>query len=96
MIDGFRTEMDVHVDTMAERVVQLGGIALGTTQTVAQGSRLKAYPLDLVSVKDHITALEERYGVLASSIRSRGCRHSRYLHRVLTFARQSALVPGSP
>lgn len=59
MIDGFRTEMDVHVDTMAERVVQLGGIALGTTQTVAQGSRLKAYPLDLVSVKDHITALEE-------------------------------------
>lgn len=45
--------------TMAERVVQLGGIALVTTQTVAQGSRLKAYPLDLVSVKDHITALEE-------------------------------------
>ena len=70
MLDGFRTEIDGHVDTMAERVVQLGGIALGTTQTVAHSSTLKPYPIDLVSVEDHIAALTERYGNLANSTRA--------------------------
>ena len=70
MLDGFRTEIDGHVDTIAERVVQLGGVAFGTTQGVAQGSKLKAYPTDLVSVEDHIAALEERYGDLANSTRA--------------------------
>jgi starvation-inducible DNA-binding protein len=55
---------------MAERVVQLGGVVLGTTQTVAHGSTLKAYPTDLVSVEDHIAALGERYGDLANASRA--------------------------
>src|SRR5271166_1225078 len=41
MLDGFRTEIDGHVDTMAERVAQLGGVVFGTTQTVAHGSTLR-------------------------------------------------------
>lgn len=71
MLDGFRTEIDGHVDTIAERVVQLGGIAFGTTQAVVQGFKLKPYPTDLVSVEDHIiAALGERYGDLANSTRA--------------------------
>jgi starvation-inducible DNA-binding protein len=70
MLDGFRTEIDDHVDTMAERVVQLGGTALGTTQAVAGKTALSAYPTDIYKITDHIHALIERYGAMANSIRA--------------------------
>ena len=70
MLDGFRTEIDGHVDILAERVAQVGGIALGTTQAVVGSSNLKAYPTDVVSVEDHVAALAERYGDLANATRA--------------------------
>ena len=70
MIDGFRTEIDGHVDTMAERVVQLGGTALGTTQAVAGSSTLPAYPTDIYKIEDHLHALIERYGKAANAVRA--------------------------
>jgi starvation-inducible DNA-binding protein len=69
MLDGFRAQLDLHVDTMAERVVQLGGTALGTTQVVAKASKLPAYPTDIYTIKDHVTALIERYAAVANAIR---------------------------
>lgn len=69
MIDGFRSELDTHVDTMAERVVQLGGTALGTTQAVAAATTLAPYPTDIHKTKDHLAALIERWATLGSAIR---------------------------
>jgi starvation-inducible DNA-binding protein len=69
MIDGFRTEVDGHVDTMAERIVQLGGIAMGTTQAVADATGLAPYPTDIQTSKDHLAALIERYAKVASAVR---------------------------
>jgi starvation-inducible DNA-binding protein len=69
MLDGFRTQLDGHVDTMAERVVQLGGTALGTVQTVAQSSLLAPYPTNIYAIKEHLAALIERYGAVANAVR---------------------------
>jgi starvation-inducible DNA-binding protein len=70
MIDGFRTEVDTHVDTMAERVVQLGGTALGTTQAVGKASTLEAYPTDIYKSEDHLNALTQRYAKAANLVRA--------------------------
>jgi starvation-inducible DNA-binding protein len=69
MLDGFRTEIDGHADTMAERVVQLGGTARGTTQAVAKGTTLARYPTNSYAIKDHLAALIERYGKAANATR---------------------------
>jgi starvation-inducible DNA-binding protein len=69
MLDGFRASLDIHVDTIAERVSQLDGIALGTSQVVVKASRLAPYPTDIRKVTEHLEALVERYAALAKTAR---------------------------
>lgn len=70
MLDKFRKEIDGHVDTIAERAAQLGGLAFGTTQAVAKATPLKPYPLDITSTTDHLAALIERYAAAAKLARA--------------------------
>ena len=63
LFDEVVKELFEHVDDLAERAVALGGAAAGTVRTAAGSSRLKEYPLDIGSGREHVAALS---GALAS------------------------------
>jgi len=69
MLDKFRDEQDEWTDSIAERIVQLGGTAKGTVQAVEERTNLPAYPTDIYAIADHLKALIDRYAACANAIR---------------------------
>ncbi len=70
LFDQIAARLEEHGDTMAERVIQLGGIATGTTQTVSKSTSLPAYPAKETAQKAHLEALRERLAAFAKSCRN--------------------------
>ena len=62
-------ELIEQIDILGERATALGGVARGTVQTVAGGTRLKPYPVFSVSEQEHIEQLAMRLGQLGRQIR---------------------------
>ena len=59
LFDEIYEATEEYVDLIAERIVQLGGIAEGTARVVAERSSLAEYPLVLSSGDDHVNALSD-------------------------------------
>lgn len=57
LFDKVSGEVDEAVDLIAERIVQLGGEAVGTVRAVADISRLKEYPFTIADGQKHADAL---------------------------------------
>jgi starvation-inducible DNA-binding protein len=57
LFDKINEEIDEYVDEIAERAVQLGGVAEGTARVVAKRSTLPEYPLNVADGRAHVDAL---------------------------------------
>ena len=69
LFDKVGEEAEGFADLIAERIVQLGGIAVGTLGPVDLKSSLPAYPLRISNGKEHVAALSHSLASYAESIR---------------------------
>lgn len=69
MFDEVHASVAGYADLLAERIVQLGGMAEGTARLVAERSELDEYPLGIASGAEHIKALSTALAACGSRIR---------------------------
>lgn len=69
LFDDVADELDGFADELAERAVQLGGMARGTLQAVAAESRLAAYPPEAFDGAEHLWALSAALARFAQTSR---------------------------
>lgn len=70
MLDGFYEGIVQHYDTFAERISQLGYQPSGTSQFISSETKITPYPLDKISVSDHLLELSKVYGIVANELRA--------------------------
>jgi len=69
LFDEIYADVTNYVDLIAERIVQLGGIAEGTVGVVAERSTLVDYPLALSRGAEHVAALSDALAGFGRSAR---------------------------
>ena len=69
LLDEVSLRLGESTDTIAERVAIMGGFARGTSQVVADRTKLEPYPVEMTEIQDHIAALVERFRTYGESLR---------------------------
>jgi starvation-inducible DNA-binding protein len=70
LFDDIEEAVEAYVDLIAERIVQLGGVAEGTARVAAKRSRLEEYPLDIADGTAHIEAVARALSTFGHDVRS--------------------------
>jgi starvation-inducible DNA-binding protein len=69
LFDEINESVEEYIDLIAERVVQLGGIAEGTVGVVSKRTTLEGYPLTIASGSDHVAALSDALAAFGRTVR---------------------------
>jgi starvation-inducible DNA-binding protein len=70
LFDQVDEAVEAYVDLIAERVVQLGGIAEGTVRVAAARSRLPEYPLAIAEGMAHVEGVARALSTFGQEIRA--------------------------
>src|SRR5438046_9354254 len=69
LFDDVNEDVETYVDLIAERVVQLGGVAEGTIGAVEQRSTLPDYPIGIAAGPEHVAALSDALSAFGRAAR---------------------------
>jgi starvation-inducible DNA-binding protein len=69
LFDKINEDVEDYVDEIAERAVQLGGVAEGTARMAAKKSALAEYPANAVDGRSHVDALSSVLAAFGKSAR---------------------------
>jgi starvation-inducible DNA-binding protein len=69
LFDKINEEVEDYVDDIAERAVQLGGVAEGTARMVAKRSSLPEYPANTAEGRSHVEALSSALAAFGKAVR---------------------------
>ena len=70
LYDDLAGEVLAYIDDVAERAVQLGGVAAGTLRMGADATRLEEFPAGAVGSIESVTLVADRFATVAASSRA--------------------------
>ena len=70
LFDKVAEDVESYADMIAERVVQLGGVAEGTVRASAARSRLEEYPMTISEGMSHVGAVAKALSTFGHEVRS--------------------------
>src|SRR5262245_59986500 len=69
LFDDINEDVEGYTDLIAERVVQMGGVAEGTVGLVVELSTLVDYPIGLATGSEHVAALSDALAAFGRNVR---------------------------